>query len=175
MVMKSYRTPKVCFSISLSQFYWIPLTDFRHVLKKRLLAEDIITGPVDTFEGEKINLKKEVDKVQVEFTGANGANTTATVLKPSINAKNGIIHKIDTILLEPTTPTPTDDLIQVLTKKGNFKQLIKAITADLELTEKINSADEKTIFAPNDAAFDKLTDEDFEKKTETEKKAIISR
>ena len=53
--------------------------------------------------------------------------------------------------------------------------MIKAITADLELTEKINSADEKTIFAPNDAAFDKLTDEDFEKKTETEKKAIISR
>ena len=83
------------------------MINFRHVLKKRLLAEDIITGPVDTFEGEKINLKKEVDKIQVEFTGANGANTTATVLNPSINAKNGIIHKIDTILLEPTTPTPT--------------------------------------------------------------------
>ena len=83
------------------------MTDFRHVLKKRLLAEDIITGLVDTFEGEKINLKKEVDKVQVEFTGASGATTTATVLKPSINVKNGIIHKIDTILLEPTTPTPT--------------------------------------------------------------------
>ena len=152
------------------------MTNFRHLLKKRLLAEDVITGPVDTFEGEKINLKKEVDKVQVQFTGTNGATTTtATVLKPNINAKNGIIHEIDTILLETTTPTSTDDLIQVLTKKENFKQLIKAITADLELTEKINSADEKTIFAPNDAAFDKLTDEDFEKKTETEKKAIISR
>ena len=94
------------------------MTNFRHLLKKRLLAEDVITGPVDTFEGEKINLKKEVDKVQVQFTGTNGATTTttATVLKPNINAKNGIIHEIDTILLETTTPTSTDDLIQVLTK-----------------------------------------------------------
>ena len=101
---------------------------------------------------------------------------TATVVTPNIKAKNGIIHQVDTILLsaEPPIDAP-GTLIEELTKKGNFKKLIKAITEDLELKEKINSADEKTIFAPNDAAFDKLTDEDFEKKTETEKKAIISR
>ena len=150
------------------------MINFRHVLKKTLLAEDVTPGLVDTFEGEKINLKKEVDKVKVEFTGANGATTAATVVTPNIKAKNGIIHEVDTVLLEPQTPAPTDDLIQALTKKGNFEKLINAIT-DLELTEKINSADEKTIFAPNDAAFVKLTDEDFEKKTKVEKTAIISR
>ena len=148
------------------------MINFRHILKKRLLAEDVITGPVDTFEGEKINLKKEVDKIQVEFTGANGANTTATVLNPSINAKNGIIHKIDTILLEPTTPTPTDDLIQVLTKRGNFGKLIEAVN-ELMLTDTLNNADEKTIFAPNDAAFAKLADTDFKTLADAEKKKNI--
>ena len=97
-------------------------------------------------------------------------------MTPNIIAKNGIIHQVDTILLaaEPPIDNP-GTLIEELTKKENFKKLIKAITEDLELKAKIDSADEKTIFAPNDAAFDKLTDEDFEKKTVTEKKAIISR
>ena len=94
-------------------------------------------------------------------------------MTPNIIAKNGIIHQVDTILLsaEPPIDNP-GTLIEELTKKGNFKKLIKAIT-DSTLTEELNKADEKTIFAPNDAAFDKLTD--FENKTEAEKKAIISR
>ena len=89
---------------------------FRHFVTKTLQAEDIMTGLVDTFGEtlEKINLvKKEDGGVQVGFT-ANGATTTATVVTPNIKAKNGIIHEVDTILLETQTLTPTDDLIQVL-------------------------------------------------------------
>ena len=150
------------------------MINFRHVLKKRLLAEDIITGPVDTFEGEKINLKKEVDKIQVEFTGANGANTTATVLNPSINAKNGIIHKIDTILLEPTTPAPTEDLIQALTTAGEFTQLIKAIT-NAGLTDELKSIAAATIFAPNDDAFKKLPAGTIEGMSPEDLKKVVKR
>ena len=76
---------------------------------------------------------------------------------------------------EPTTSEPTsEDLIQVLAKKGNFKQLIKAIT-ELKLTDILDSIDAQTIFAPNDAAFDKVADTDFEKLTDPEKITIINR
>ena len=111
---------------------------------------------MDTFgeNPEKINIKKVDGNVQVEFT-ANGETITATVKTPNIIAKNGIIHEVDKILLESATPAPTEDLIQVLEKKENFKELIKAITKS-GLTEKLKTIGPATFFAPNDDAFKKL-------------------
>ena len=130
----------------------------RHVVTKALSAENITAGPVDTFgeNPQQINIKKEDGGVQVEFT-ANGDTTTATVKTPNIKAKNGIIHEVDKILLEPATTAPTEDLIQALEKKENFKELIKAITKS-GLTEQLKNATTglATIFAPNDNAFKKL-------------------
>ena len=60
----------------------------------------------------------------------------------------------------PATPEPTtEDLIQVLTKKGNFKELIKAITKS-GLTDQLKTITTglATIFAPNDDAFKKLSE-----------------
>ena len=130
---------------------------FRHVVPKTLPAENIITGLVDTFgeNPEKINLiKKEDGVVQVGFT-ANDVTTTATVKRSNIKAKNGIIHEVDTILLEPQTLAPTEDLIQALTTAGDFTELIKAIT-NVGLTEQLKTIAAATIFAPNDNAFKKL-------------------
>ena len=86
-----------------------------------------------------------------------------------------------TIASTPIAPTPTpppepqaENFIQVLKNKGNFKQLIEAIT-DLDLIEKLDNLDAKTIFAPNDAAFAKLTDADFKELTDPEKITIIKR
>lgn len=149
---------------------------FRHVVPKALSAENVTEGLVDTFgeNPEKINIKKVDGNVQVEFT-ANGETITATVKTPNIIAKNGIIHEVDKILFNPPTPNPTDDLIKVLTDRGNFGKLIQALN-DLTLTDTLNSAEEKTIFAPNDAAFVKLTGADFETLADTaEKIKIIKR
>ena len=57
----------------------------------------------------------------------------------------------------PPPQPPTEDLIQVLTKKGNFKQLIEAITKS-GLTDQLKNITTglATIFAPNDNAFKKL-------------------
>ena len=78
----------------------------------------------------------------------------------------------------PKLDPPTENLIQVLEKAGNFKQLIKIITNNNKLAEQINSIDAKTIFAPNDAAFDKVVpdvkDPSFEKLTDAEKSTFFS-
>ena len=131
---------------------------------------------MDTFweTPQQINIKKEDGGVQVEFT-ANGETTIATVKTPNIKAKNGIIHEVDKILLEPATPAPTEDLIQALEKKENFKELIKAITKS-GLTETLKTIGLATFFAPNDDAFKKLPEgTTIESLTPDELKKIISR
>ena len=79
---------------------------------------------------------------------------------------------------EPTTSEPTtEDLIQVLTKKGNFKQLIKAITKS-GLTDQLKTITTglATIFAPNDNAFEKLPEgTTIESLTKKDLEKIISR
>ena len=79
---------------------------------------------------------------------------------------------------EPTTSEPTtEDLIQVLTKKGNFKQLIEAITKS-GLTDQLKTITTglATIFAPNDNAFEKLPEgTTIESLTKKDLEKIISR
>ena len=130
---------------------------------------------MDTFgeNPEKIDIKKVDGKVQVVFGGK-----TATVTTPDIKAKNGIIHEVDIILLSPETPIETTgDLIEVATKLGNFKKILKAID-DVGLTEEFKTIEAATIFAPSDKVFDELEVASpglIGKLTKEDKIALISR
>ena len=145
---------------------------FRHIVTKALSAENMTIGSEQTFgeNPQTINIKKVDGNVQVEFDG-----NTATVKTPDIIAKNGIIHEVTAILLEPSTPAPTEDLIQVLTKRGNFGKLIEAVTKS-GLTDKLKAIGVATFFAPNDEAFKKLPEgTTIESLTAEELEKIISR
>ena len=130
---------------------------------------------MDTFgeNPEKIDIKKVDGKVQVVFGGK-----TATVKTPDIKAKNGIIHEVDIILLSPETPIETTgDLIEVATKLGNFKKILKAID-DVGLTAEFKTIEAATIFAPSDKVFDELEVASpgiIGKLTKEQKIALISR
>ena len=130
---------------------------------------------MDTFgeNPEKIDIKKVDGKVQVVFGGK-----TATVTTPDIKAKNGIIHEVDIILLSPETPIETTgDLIEVATKLGNFKKILKAID-DVGLTAEFKTIEAATIFAPSDKVFDELEVASpglIGKLTKEDKIALISR
>ena len=56
-------------------------------------AEDVATGPVETIGGETINLIKS-GGVQIK-----GPTTTVNVDVPNILATNGVIHRIDAVIL----------------------------------------------------------------------------
>ena len=88
------------------------------------------------------------------------------------------MHEIDTILLSAKPPIETPgDLIEVATKSGNFKRILKAID-DLELTEKFKTIEAATIFAPTDDLFEKLEKEKpgfIANLTKEQKLAIVSR
>jgi len=68
-----------------------------HAVSGAVRSTDLSNGPVQTLNGETVQVDTD-----------NGVTINdATVTLPDIEASNGIIHVIDTVLLPPT-PQPTD-------------------------------------------------------------------
>jgi len=67
----------------------------RHVVTAEVRAEAVTTGPVETIGGETINLVKS------PYGGVTirGPTTTVNVDVPNILATNGVIHRIDAVIL----------------------------------------------------------------------------
>jgi transforming growth factor-beta-induced protein len=87
--------------------------------------------------------------VAVDLSGDKPKVGGATVSTADIAASNGVIHVIDTILLPPK------DIIDTAIAAGSFGKLAAALTA-AGLVDDLKGAGPFTVFAPTDAAFDKL-------------------
>lgn len=72
------------------------------------------------------------------------------VTTPDVLASNGVIHVIDKIILPPA-----DDIVATAVAAGGFAQLAAALTA-ADLVTTLQGDGPFTVFAPTDAAFDKL-------------------
>ena len=115
-----------------------------HVLNRSLGSADInaMTLPADitTLSGDTAKLSKEGATILI-----NGAAiTNADVLNT-----NGYIHVIESVILPPL------DAVETAITAGNFQTLVTALRA-ANLVSTLKGAGPFTIFAPNDAAFDKL-------------------
>ena len=68
---------------------------FRHVISdKKVLASDVTDGGTEvTLSTEMITTKKTGEVIEIEFGGK-----TAQVVTKDIDAKNGVIHEIGTII-----------------------------------------------------------------------------
>ena len=64
-----------------------------HVVNGEVMAADVTNGPVPTLEGQSITLSTANGGVTI--------NNTAKVTTPDVDASNGVIHLIDTVLLPP--------------------------------------------------------------------------
>ena len=75
----------------------------------------------------------------------------AKVIIPDIQACNGVIHVIDTVILPPAA---TQNIVKTAVAAGQFKTLVSLVTkAGLSKTL---SDGQWTVFAPTDAAFAKV-------------------
>jgi len=75
----------------------------------------------------------------------------AKVVTADVEASNGVIHVIDTIILPPS-----NDIVQTAVAAGSFTTLAGALTS-AELVNTLKGPGPFTVFAPNDAAFAKLS------------------
>jgi len=80
-------------------------------------------------------------------------NESVAVIITDIEADNGIIHVVDTVLLPPALVTePLPSIAEIAVENGNFNTLVAALDA-AGLVETFAGEGEFTVFAPTDDAF----------------------
>ena len=123
-----------------------------HVLAARVLSTDLSEGQVaETLLGEELTFSLENGTT---VTDPNGRLSNITVV--DIEAQNGVVHVIDTVLLSDMRP---ETVVDIVTEDDNYSTLVEALTReDLEtdFIEILSGDGPFTVFAPTNAAFDAL-------------------
>lgn len=120
-----------------------------HVVSGRVPASDVVSlSSAATVNGASVKI--EVDGGTVFVDGAE-------VVTTDIEASNGIIHVIDAVL----TPEPIANIPQTAREAGGFSTLLAAVEA-AGLTETLSGDGPFTVFAPTDAAFAAIPQEDLD-------------
>ncbi len=138
-----------------------------HVLPAEVPSSDVAPGDVATVQGENITIAADGDTLTV-----NDAMITAV----DVEASNGVIHVIDSVLVPPSIDPAAllegdamdedameedaaagdaesvGTIVDVAVGAGTFETLVAAVTA-ADLVETLSSEGPFTLFAPTDEAF----------------------
>lgn len=124
-----------------------------HVIDGSVMSTDLTDGMiVPTLNGASVEINIDGDTVMV-----NGAQ----VVTPDIEASNGVIHLIDAVLMPPADESneDTETLPSIAAiasgDPDNFSSLVNALGAQ-GLVETLSGPGAFTVFAPTNAAFEKL-------------------
>lgn len=121
-----------------------------HVVPGKVMAADVtgLDGKMaDTaLEGKQLGVKVDMGSVYL--------NENTKVITTDIEASNGVIHVIDSVLLPPTDEAATDtkDIVDTAVTDGRFTTLVTAVQA-AGLAETLKGEGPFTVFAPTDEAF----------------------
>lgn len=124
-----------------------------HVVSGKVMSTDLTDGmTAPTLLGEELSVDV-TDGVKINESG---------VVTPDIEATNGVIHVIDTVLvpesfqLETTeTPDIPETVVDVALSSEDFSMLV-ALLQKAELVDTLKGEGPFTVFAPTNAAFEKL-------------------
>jgi uncharacterized surface protein with fasciclin (FAS1) repeats len=112
-----------------------------HVVPGRVPAADVVqAGVLNTVEGPSILVSAADGVVRVDG---------AQVVKADVEASNGVIHVIDEVIMPK-------DIVQTARTAGTFNTLLAAAGAAGLVEALSDPSAELTVFAPTDAAFEKL-------------------
>ena len=116
-----------------------------HVVAGKVMAEDVVTlTSADTVLGEPVSIKVDMGKVYL--------NDTVEVIITDVEASNGVIHVIDSVLLPPAK---LSDIVDTAVADGRFTTLAAALGA-ADLVDTLKGEGPFTVFAPTDDAFAQL-------------------
>ncbi len=119
-----------------------------HAVPARLDASAVSSSTtLTTIQGESITVTVEGGVVKL-----NDAIVTMT----NLQASNGIVHVIDTVLIPPSlTEEEPKTITEIVVESEDFETLEAAVIA-ADLDETLAGEGPFTVFAPTDAAFDAL-------------------
>jgi transforming growth factor-beta-induced protein len=112
-----------------------------HVAAGKMMAADIAEmETIETVLGPELKVKVDMGNIYIN---------DAQVIIADVEALNGVIHVIDTVLLPPA------DIVDTAIADGRFTTLVAAVQA-AGLVETLKGEGPFTVFAPTDDAFAKL-------------------
>jgi len=119
-----------------------------HVVPGRLTAAQLSDGQtLTTVNGETLTVRLTGGRVGVDTEDADTA-PNAFVSTADISASNGVIHKIDAVLL----PAPTATITETVVADAQLSTLEAAVVR-AGLAGTLSGTGPFTVFAPTDAAF----------------------
>jgi transforming growth factor-beta-induced protein len=114
-----------------------------HVVEGAVMAEDVVMlESAPTLQGADVSIRVEGDMVYIN---------DAQVIITDIEASNGVIHVIDSVLLPPAEE-PLSSITEIAVADGRFETLVAALQA-AGLAETLAGEGDFTVFAPTDDAF----------------------
>jgi uncharacterized surface protein with fasciclin (FAS1) repeats len=125
-----------------------------HVVGGRVMAADVVNlDSAETVLGEPVDISVDGSTVMVN---------DAQVIITDIEASNGVIHVIDSVLLPPSaeesdsmSEATQQHIVDIASQDGRFEMLVAALTAT-GLDETLRGDSPFTVFAPTDDAFNAL-------------------
>ena len=110
-------------------------------LTDQMMVETLETGTFTINLGENVTITDE-----------NGR--TATIVATNVQANNGVIHALDTVILpeNEAIEIETNTIADFVAGNEDYSSLLAAFEAT-GLTSTFTGTDDYTVFAPNDAAF----------------------
>ena len=121
-----------------------------HVLGSEVRSPDALAAAgttQETVNGASIALSTLGDTLFVNLSAVTDVDKLAD---------NGVIHTIDTVLIPPTVSEPTQTIAEIVTTNEDFETLEAALIQANLVAPFEDAEGEFTVFAPNDAAFDKI-------------------
>ena len=113
-----------------------------HVVEGKVMADKVVgLNKATTLTGQTVDITVQGGKVKID---------DANVIKTDIACSNGVIHVIDTVIMPETA-----NLVETALSAGQFGTLAAALEA-ANLVNALSAEGPFTVFAPTDAAFDKL-------------------
>lgn len=142
--------------------------ELRNILLYHVIPGEFHSDKAKTVLGDVTMANGEVAGLKF-FNGDLYVNDEVKVIIPDINAYNGVIHAVDTVILGPwprdaaalegatgtTADTTGDTIVEIALGDDRFDTLVAAVTA-AGLVDTLNGAGQYTVFAPTDTAFAKL-------------------
>lgn len=124
-----------------------------HVVAGKVMAADVVKLiSADTLLGKPVTVAVKDGNVFIN---------ESQVIIADIEAANGVIHVIDTVLLPPAEEMTQPTIVDIAVADGRFTKLVTAVQA-AGLVDALKGNDPVTVFAPTDDAFAKLPEGTFE-------------
>ena len=128
-----------------------------HVVSGSEVLQDAAVSKAQSTD-KKVAMANE-QMAALSYIDSNLFINQSAVSTPNVMADNGVIHVIDQVMLPPKVKgTPDMNIAEVVTGNSNFSTLLAALNAADLATTLADETATYTVFAPTNAAFDKIPD-----------------